>query len=251
MVTTVGVPAGLPKRELVSDTASGQRSERQSVSRFPLTGSPVVVSLVAVNIAVFFTLPIACSGRFPYRLESLGAVWGPLVFDGQWWRLLTCSFVHFELSHLFFNMLGLWILGSRVEREFGRWFFLFFYLACGLLVALSTLALRPDVASYGASGAVVGLAGGDISIYGARFRGLSWGTRGKLAVLVLYVAALAWRELSRGNLYLPHTTGLLAGVFLGFFFVYVATTVRTRLWTFIGLMPMLAGAAVLVHRYHR
>ena len=164
--------------------------------------------------------------------------------------MLTCSFVHFELSHLFFNMLGLWILGIRVEREFGM-DFLLFYLACGLIVALGALALRPDVASYGASGAVVGLAGAIIAIYGARFRGLSWSTRAKLAVLALYVATLIWRELSRGNLYLPHTTGLLAGVLLGFFLVWVARTARTRLWVFIGLVPLLIGAAMSVQRFHR
>ena len=213
--------------------------------------SPIVLLLIGVNTAVFFSLPIVFPGRYPYRLESLGAAWGPLVFSGEWWRVLTCSFVHFELSHLLPNMIGLWILGSRMERELGRWTFLLFYLICGVAVALSILALNPFTAFVGASGAVAGLAGAIIAIYIPRFNTLSWRTRGKLGILILVVVGLVTREFSRGGLYLAHTTGLLLGAVLCILLVQVAKTARTKFYALVGLLPLLFVAAMLVQRYHR
>jgi rhomboid protease GluP len=209
-----------------------------------------VLLLIGINTAVFFFLPIAFPSRYPYRLETLGAAWGPLVFSGEWWRVLTCSFVHFELSHLLPNMIGLWILGSRMERELGKWTFLFFYLVCGVVVALSVLALNPFTAFVGASGPVAGLAGAIVAIYIPRFSALSWRTRGKLGLLILVVAGLVAREFTRGGLYLAHTTGLITGAFLCVLLVSVAKTTRAKFYTFVGLIPLLVIGAMLVQRYH-
>ena len=227
----------------------------------PLSGSSVirtravipagVLSLIIVNTAVFLILPLVFRDRFPYRLESLGTTWGPLVFSGEWWRLLTCFFVHFNSLHLFFNMLGLLIFGTLIERQFGKWIFILFYLTCGLTVSLTVLALHPEVASYGASGAVVGLAGAISAIYSPKFRSLSWATRIGLVAIILYSVGLVWRELSRGDQYFPHSTGLLAGAILAGLLVSVAKTTRSRRWMFIGLAPLLVIAGVFVQRHHR
>ena len=236
---------------IIQSRMSGGEDLAESTSGRASTFSPVVVCLVVVNTAVFVALPIAFRGRFPYRLESLGTAWGPLVFGGQWWRLLTCSFVHFAFFHLFFNMVGLWILGTRMEQQLGKWVFLLFYLSCGLLVALSVLSLRPETASYGASGSVVGLAGGILVVYGSHFKSLSWGVRAKLGVVLLYSVGLVWRELSRGDLYLPHTVGLSAGLTLGSLLVFVVKTAQRRRWIFIGLALLMVIASVCIRGHHR
>src|SRR5215469_4121830 len=114
-------------------TRSGLRGI-ESRLRLILSSFPITVSLVGINVTVFLILPVVFRSRYPYRLESLGALWGPLVFSGEWWRVLSCSFVHFELSHLIPNMIGLWILGTHIERELGKWTFLFSYLVCGVVV---------------------------------------------------------------------------------------------------------------------
>jgi hypothetical protein len=80
-----------------------------------------VAVLVAVNLLVFLTLPVVFGSQYPTRLDRFGADWGPLTLSGQWWRLLTSTFVHIELSHLLFNMVGLWLLGKRVERVIRAW----------------------------------------------------------------------------------------------------------------------------------
>lgn len=230
---------------------SGTMQTAESTIKGTLQCSPVVACLIAVNVAVFYALPVAFKSYFPYRRESLGALWGPLVFDGQWWRVLTYLFVHFDVDHLFVNMLGLWIFGTRLERDLGKRIFLLFYLACGLIVALVSLALRPDEVFIGASGAIVGIVGGLIVIYGARVRELSWSARSKLALLILYAIGLTWHEFSLGQRILPHTTGMLAGGLLAFLVVYVARTPRAKRLIFVGLVLLFAVAATLIQRHYR
>ncbi|PHQ79413.1 MAG: hypothetical protein COB69_08025 [Phycisphaera sp.] len=48
------------------------------------------------------------------------------------WRVITYQFLHANLSHLFFNMFGLFMFGSMVEQYLGRKRFLSFYLICGI-----------------------------------------------------------------------------------------------------------------------
>ncbi len=48
------------------------------------------------------------------------------------WRVVTYQFLHVDLSHLFFNMFGLFIFGGMVEQYLGRKQFLSFYLLCGI-----------------------------------------------------------------------------------------------------------------------
>ena len=84
----------------------------------------------------------------------------PAVF--QLWRLITYQFLHFDIFHILFNMLGLYFLGPTLERNWGSKKFLIFYLGCGvagglfytLLVILKFLGAGPMV---GASGAILGM----------------------------------------------------------------------------------------------
>ena len=80
--------------------------------------------------------------------------------QGQWYRLLTATLLHGDLLHLAANMLFLWVFGRGLEHEL-RWWFLPFYLACGVAGGLASVALRAssDVPGIGASGAISGLMG--------------------------------------------------------------------------------------------
>lgn len=60
----------------------------------------------------------------------------------QVWRLVTFQFLHANLGHLFFNMLGLYIFGPLVEEYLGRKKYLAFYLVCGIFGGLSYLILN-------------------------------------------------------------------------------------------------------------
>jgi membrane associated rhomboid family serine protease len=78
--------------------------------------------------------------------------------DHQWWRLLSCCFVHFGLLHLGTNMLSLYWVGPLLERLWGSWRFLLLYLIAGLggSMAMVLWTQRPFIGA-GASGALWGI----------------------------------------------------------------------------------------------
>lgn len=75
--------------------------------------------------------------------------------------LITSQFLHGGLLHIGFNMLYLWIFGNNIEEELGRTKFLFFYLVCGALAALTQwfFSAQSTIPSLGASGAIAGVMG--------------------------------------------------------------------------------------------
>lgn len=90
---------------------------------------------------------------------SLGANFGPRTMSGEWWRLLTCMFLHFGLIHLGMNM---WIfngLGKLAERWMGTVGLGLVYFLSGIGGGLLGLAWNSQRVCAGASGAVFGVAG--------------------------------------------------------------------------------------------
>ena len=132
-------------------------------------GKPrVVVSVAAINVAVFVVAALAGAGVIIPDLEVMtrfGTNYGPLTIDGQWWRLLTCTFLHFGILHLALNMWALVVGGSLVERLYGSTAFLLLYLAAGLCGSLSSLLWNPAVNSAGASGAIFGVYGALLAFF--------------------------------------------------------------------------------------
>lgn len=113
--------------------------------------------LVMVNTLVFL-LQISLSPLeekrmiFVYGLSEVG------IMHGYWWQFITHGFLHGNIWHLLFNMVGLWFAGRIVERVMGTGRFLALYFACMVAGGLAQLMLG-GVHSYliGASGAVFGV----------------------------------------------------------------------------------------------
>jgi membrane associated rhomboid family serine protease len=95
----------------------------------------------------------------PTILHNLGALRGGDLGRGEWWRLLSCCFVHFGFMHIAMNMLGLYVVGPLVERMWGHWRFLAIYLISGLVgaCAMSFTLIVPEQMGAGASGALWGM----------------------------------------------------------------------------------------------
>lgn len=75
--------------------------------------------------------------------------------------LVTSQFLHAGFTHVGFNMLFLWIFGNNIEEELGSVKYLIFYIACGVLAALSQwfFSAMSGIPSLGASGAIAGVMG--------------------------------------------------------------------------------------------
>jgi rhomboid protease GluP len=127
------------------------------------TQSVIVPALVLLNCAIFAYTVYAGAGIFDVNGQILvqwGTNYGPRTLDGEWWRLLTATFLHFGLLHLAFNMWALWTLGQLTEKLYGSAYFLVVYLFAGLVGSLASLYWHPEVNSAGASGAIFGVLGG-------------------------------------------------------------------------------------------
>jgi len=115
--------------------------------------------LIAINLAVFVLMVIRGVGLMDPSIDSLlkwGADFGPLTTHGQWWRMLTSTFVHVGILHIAMNMYILLVSGPFVERLYGNVGFAVLYLLSGLGGSLVSLAWHPMLVSAGASGAIFG-----------------------------------------------------------------------------------------------
>lgn len=182
-----------------------------------------------------------------------GAEVGMKTLGGEWWRLLTAMFVHVSLVHLAVNLFFLWFFGKRMEAILGGRTFLFFYLCCGLAGNIVTLAILPEAASYGASGAVCGLAGGLLAAYGMKVKQPSLRQRWKLALLAVWIAWTIYGGFSDPEINnAAHLGGLVAGLALGAVLVSSsAETAKARRFVFAGSALVLLVGGIWIRYFNR
>lgn len=118
-------------------------------------GSPLTASLIVLNVAVFLVVFSMPAELMEQTFEAYAFSQGAAI---QFWRWITSLFLHGSASHLFFNMVGLWVFGRTLEAQLKPARFLAVYFMAGIL---GTLAFMLTSASpvIGASGAVFGLMG--------------------------------------------------------------------------------------------
>ena len=96
---------------------------------------PITRALIFINIAVF--LAQLGTDYMHIDLTEAFALHFVLADNFHFWQPLTYMFMHGGWTHLFFNMLSLWMFGIIIERTMGPVRFTWFYLLCGLGAALS------------------------------------------------------------------------------------------------------------------
>jgi membrane associated rhomboid family serine protease len=125
-------------------------------------GALLTKALIAVNVGIFLLQVGAGGGTLSSPSGGLFerfALYGPLVAQGEWWRLVGAAFLHANLIHLALNMFFLWIVGAPVEEAIGRARFALLYLVSGLGGSAGALLLSPEAVTVGASGALFGILG--------------------------------------------------------------------------------------------
>src|SRR5215469_14025079 len=84
---------------------------RRGLSTGTFRDYPATTLLVGINVAVLLGMILTggLSGAFsPENTLSWGANYGPWVYAGEYWRLITAGFVHGSFMHIAFNMWALW-----------------------------------------------------------------------------------------------------------------------------------------------
>ena len=101
----------------------------------------VTQALVGLNAVVFLAMVATGVSLMQPSTDSLlrwGADYGPRTTAGEWWRLLSNTFLHVGLIHIAMNMVGLWQIGAVVERLLGHRAFLLVYLVSGVCGSLAS-----------------------------------------------------------------------------------------------------------------
>lgn len=130
-----------------------------------LSKNPVTIALIVLNVLVYAFMA--------WRQQSIGlntnadtiailhagANFNPFVMEGDYWRLISCMFLHYGFLHLAVNMYGLYQLGELLEPGIGSGRYALLYFICGVAASIASLVFNTLVASAGASGAIFGLYG--------------------------------------------------------------------------------------------
>jgi len=128
----------------------------------PRQGYFVTPILVDINLAIFLLMALSGAGLFApntHVLLSWGANIRYLTLDGQWWRIITCCFIHIGLFHVLLNMYALIYIGVLLEPQLGRGRFAAAYVLTGITASLASLYWHANTVSAGASGAIFGMYG--------------------------------------------------------------------------------------------
>ena len=123
--------------------------------------TPWVRRLLVANVLVFLvvrpgTLPYAMLTLFPPAVLGMDGVYVPMM-PFRPWGLFTYMFLHAGFGHLFFNMIGLFFFGPRLEARLGSRGFLGLYLLSGLGGAAFSFLFSYGAPVVGASAAVYGI----------------------------------------------------------------------------------------------
>lgn len=175
--------------------------------------------LFYVNVALFVAMVISgVSLMTPtgFSILEWGANFGPLTLTGDWWRTITCNFIHIGLIHIVMNMYALLYIGGYLEQLIGGRRLLVSYLLTGLFAALSSLMIHPETISAGASGSIFGLYGIFLAflIFHQRIeKGQRKSLLYSIGFFVIYNLMIGAREEGIDNA--AHVGGLVSGLLLG------------------------------------
>ena len=124
----------------------------------------VTYSLIGINIAAYILTAILSKNIYTSDINVLiflGAKVNSLILNGEYYRLITCMFLHGGIIHLGLNMYALYAIGPLIEKIFGRKKYLAIYFISGILSSLLSFIMSTSV-SIGASGAIFGLLGASL-----------------------------------------------------------------------------------------
>ena len=103
--------------------------------------SEIVKHLIIINV-IFFIASIV----FGELMYDLFAMHYPNNSDFILWQPVTHMFMHGDITHILFNMFGLWMFGTPLEQMWGKQKFVFFYLSAGFgAVLIQTIVYHYDV----------------------------------------------------------------------------------------------------------
>jgi membrane associated rhomboid family serine protease len=207
----------------------------------------MTVGLVIVNVVIF--LLTSQQSRTGIEWQNRLVAFGPAVDQcsgfpgpcGQWYRLITAGFVHFDVLHILFNMVIIYRFGAMLEPALGKTRYLVLYLATLLAGSFGAMLLTPDARTGGASGAALGLVAA--AGVGLHHRGVNLWQSGIGPLLVINLLLSFRPGISLGG----HVGGAVAGALVGWFMLRLpsGTPRRTAMIEGLAVGLAVAGASLV------
>lgn len=166
---------------------------------------PIVTYILLVINTIFFLL-----AHLNYDVINNFVLVSNKYMNGEFYRIITSTFLHYSLVHFLFNMYALYIIGTQLESFLGKIKYTIVYLLSGISGSLLSMAFLKDGASLGASGAIFGLLG-SLVYFGYHYR-VYLGTVIKSQIIPLILINLLIGFTIPGIDNSAHIGGLIGGI---------------------------------------
>ncbi|MDE6851272.1 MAG: rhomboid family intramembrane serine protease [Lachnospiraceae bacterium] len=170
------------------------------------------ILLIIINVIVFFQ----CQGIDNYTATG-GASYGDIIERGEYGRLLSSMFLHIDFTHLYSNMIALFLFGKILEEDLGSFKTVFIYFISGIGSGLCSIVMHhmlvPDQLSnsVGASGAIYGIIVSYLLVAGKRAG--SSKLRSTLIIVIYMVIDIALTKSKAVDIF-GHLGGALTGLII-------------------------------------
>lgn len=175
---------------------------------------PIITTIITiVNIIAFIVYTI--QEEMMYNIGSLSII--KVIGDGEYYRILTCMFLHGGFEHLFSNMLILIFLGRILEKEIGPLKYSIVYFGAGIGSGIASMFQEyltgQVIFSIGASGAIYGIIGAMLVIVIIHHGNYQNITIKRMLFAIVYMLYSGMRNIQVNNA--AHIGGLCVGFLIG------------------------------------
>jgi membrane associated rhomboid family serine protease len=206
--------------------------------------------LIAMMIAMWVTVFNAVGCHLMHdigdrELTGFGALYGPLVRDGQLWRMLSHSILHKSASHFAFSIMVVAVSGWWLEIHQGAWRALVFFAGGALGAAIGSLWMAPEAIVVSSAGGMLGMAGAIVAVEMRFWRQFPKGHWKVTGAVLLSMLAPGFLAVALSNMEFMAGLSLAVGGFVGglaFGFVVARSPANVRWprhwvwWALLGLV---------------
>ncbi len=128
---------------------------------------PVITYTLIAICVLMYLIPLLTNSSNSFL--NMFAIYKPFIVKGEYYRIITGTFLHANIVHLLFNCYALYIIGKELESYIGKFKYLMVYIFSAITGSLMSLIFLGNGVSVGASGAIFGLMG-SLVYFGIHYR---------------------------------------------------------------------------------
>jgi rhomboid protease GluP len=196
----------------------GYNNKDSSKGKNTKGGPWATYSIIMLNVLMYIITAVLSGNIFDSDINVLvllGAKYNDLIIAGEYYRLITCMFLHGGIVHLALNMYSLNSIGPLIERIYGKVKYLIIYFVSGIVSSVLSF-LFSDGISIGASGAIFGLLGTTLVFAVTMRKNIGKDFLRSIASVIIVNLFIGFNMANIDNF--GHIGGLIGGIITGIIF---------------------------------